>query len=281
MRAAGINKTSTPRKAFALILILILLAGCHSIGSYRQGTYSQRNVLNFLGSANMGKTDRVEDYLSKGMDPNATNDRGTTAMMSAAWWGQSEVIWILLKYEAEINAMDHEGQTALHYATLPVGTKLLDARQAKIAELLIANGAELNIKNKIGYTPLITAIIQDHMHTARTLIKNGADVNIQTPKGWTPLMFAAWLGRTSTIDSLLNRGSAVDAKSENGATALMFAAQAGHRDIVEILLAKGAEVNTKTDKGGTALMFAMAKGHTDIVELLKKRETMTDSPSTQ
>lgn len=104
-----------------LIIILISLIGCESTGAHLPGGYSQRSVHNFLSSANLGKTDRVEDYLSKGMDPNATNDRGTTAMMSAAWWGQPEVIWILLKYGADINAMDHEGQTALHYATLPVG----------------------------------------------------------------------------------------------------------------------------------------------------------------
>ena len=57
----------------------------------------------------------------------------------------------------------------------------------KIAELLIANGAEVNTKNENGWTPLHWAAHKDHGEIVGLLIAKGAEVNARTEQGQTPL----------------------------------------------------------------------------------------------
>ena len=57
----------------------------------------------------------------------------------------------------------------------------------EIAELLIANGAYVNAKNKYDGTPLHNAAIDGHTEIVELLIAKGADVNAKADTGWTPL----------------------------------------------------------------------------------------------
>ena len=56
----------------------------------------------------------------------------------------------------------------------------------EIAELLIAEGADVNAKNVDGWTPLHSAAA-GRKEIAELLIANGADVNAKDDKGRTPL----------------------------------------------------------------------------------------------
>ena len=112
-----------------------------------------------------------------------------------------------------------------------------------------------------GSTSLMQAAQHGHTETS-------ADVNAKNKYGWTPLMLAANFGNTETVQALLAKGAEVNAKANNGGTALMAAARQGHTEIVEALLAKGAEVNAKDYLGMTPLMRAAEEGHTKIVKAL-------------
>ena len=62
-----------------------------------------------------------------------------------------------------------------------------------MAELLIANGADVNAKTKrYGYTPIYEAARSTYSHygVLELLIANGADVNVRTKGGKTPLQAA-------------------------------------------------------------------------------------------
>jgi len=62
--------------------------------------------------------------------------------------------------------------------------------QSQVAELLIAEGADVNAKNVVGQTPLHCAAMAGHKEIIELLIAAGADVNAKTKRGDTPLDLA-------------------------------------------------------------------------------------------
>ena len=62
--------------------------------------------------------------------------------------------------------------------------------QSQVAELLIAEGADVNAKNVVGQTPLHWAAMAGHKEIIELLIAAGAEVNAKTKRGDTPLDLA-------------------------------------------------------------------------------------------
>ena len=94
----------------------------------------------------------------------------------------------------DVNAKDEQGenefgqrrQTPLHYAA----TK-------EIAELLIAEGADVNAKGYLDGTPLHPAAWYGHKEVVELLIANGADVNVKDDDGSNPIIIAIFSTRKS------------------------------------------------------------------------------------
>ena len=102
----------------------------------------------------------------------------------AAERGDIEAVKQHIAAGSDLSAMDGEfgGTTALHIAAL-YGDK-------ELAELLIANGADVNAKNRVGLTPLHRAAENGHKEIAEQLIAKGADVNAKDDDGITALDLA-------------------------------------------------------------------------------------------
>ncbi|OGP52762.1 MAG: hypothetical protein A2Y65_03625 [Deltaproteobacteria bacterium RBG_13_52_11] len=98
----------------------------------------------------------------------------------------------------------------------------------KVKEL-IAKGADVNVKEEHGNTPLIKAASRGYTEIAELLIAKGADVNAQNwSMGNTPLILAASWGHTGTTKLLIAKGADVNAKAKDGQTPLMGAAYSGY-----------------------------------------------------
>jgi len=67
---------------------------------------------------------------------------GITPLHTAAYHGHTEIVKLLLKRKADINAKDKDGETPLIAA--------LTSGHTEIGELLINKGAGVNIKTKNG-----------------------------------------------------------------------------------------------------------------------------------
>ena len=113
--------------------------------------------------------------------------------------------------------------------------------------------------------PIFTAIEDDDLPRLCGLLAQGADVNVQNSDGNTPLILAAWLGNMESARLLLDNGAAVAMVNHGGDDALAWAAEYGHGEMVELLLAAGA--NTLSP----ALIWACEYGHSAIVQLLVHR----------
>lgn len=129
---------------------------------------------------------------------------------------------------------------------------------------------DVNLKDIVGRTPLHIAAEKGNVDAAMFLIENGANVNVADANGNTPLVFVInKTGNLKITERLLEKGASVNAQNRTGETALMYAAWHGHSAIVQLLLENRADVTLKNRQGNTALTLAESKGHQQIVEMLK------------
>jgi len=81
----------------------------------------------------------------------------------------------------DVNA-DLDGRKPLHYAA--------DFGHSLVVDFLIAQGAEINAKDKHDITPLLAAIFEGHIEVVRLLLDKGAEKNLQAPGGGSYLEVA-------------------------------------------------------------------------------------------
>ena len=133
----------------------------------------------------------------------------------------------------------------------------------------IKEGADVNIVNSKGFTPLILAVYNNNLEATKVLIIKGARVDVQDFSGNTALMGATFKGYTNMVDLLIELGKAnVNQVNANGASALIFAATFGQKDIAEKLIAHGADKSIKDNRGKTAKDHAIMQDNKVLVDIL-------------
>jgi type II secretory pathway predicted ATPase ExeA len=161
---------------------------------------------------------------------------------------------------AELRRQRDHARAQLAQMGIPVNERALldsiEARNAHVAELLLAAGVSANAKDKQGWTALMLAARDNQADLMQALLARGANVNAKNTMGGTALIMAALNNHPAIVQILLNKGAHINAKNNQGWTALMYATWKGHRSIVETLLNKGADVTLTDKEGWTALMYA-------------------------
>lgn len=144
-------------------------------------------------------TKLLNQLLEDGIDKEAKNKMGQTALFRFMRFPVVEMGKTLIKKGANIDVIDNEQNTLLHF--------VLDEN---LALILLEKGLDVNSKNRLGDTPLHTLLKQDTMFsreskykTFELFLQKGADVNSQNNKGQTPLMIAKQHKNTFYINGLL------------------------------------------------------------------------------
>ncbi|MFD2598904.1 ankyrin repeat domain-containing protein [Sphingobacterium corticis] len=103
--------------------------------------------------------------------------------------------------------------------------------------ILLRNHANPNIPSQNGYDvyPIHAAMNANHTSTAKLLIEGGAEVNVIQQGGFSPLHFAAQHGNIDLIILLLENGIDIKILSAKGDSASEIAFQYGHQEIGKIL----------------------------------------------
>jgi hypothetical protein len=169
-------------------------------------------------------------------------------------------------------------RTAKQEANLCWGGEIHDAAlkgdMAKVKGLLKDN-PDLARSNDdfLGDTPLHYAAKDGHKDVAELLLANKAEVDAKDNSGWTPLHAAAFNGHKEVAKLLLAHGADVNAKDSVGETPLGYAVLGCHRDVAELLLTNKAKVNSKDNLGFTPLDGALERDEPsckDVVTLLRQ-----------
>ncbi|MBN2683947.1 MAG: ankyrin repeat domain-containing protein [Pontiellaceae bacterium] len=88
------------------------------------------------------------------------------------------------------------------------------------AENLIAAGADPNLRNNAGETPLHLAAIKGQSEYISILLHAGAKIDARDPDGCTPLLNAAFIGSDYCIEELLAADPDIMARTTNGWSAI-------------------------------------------------------------
>jgi len=165
--------------------------------------------------------------------------------------GDIEAIKQCLAAGADVNKKSASGLTALHRAALGGRAEVW----FKIAELLIAKGADTNAKSELGETPLDYANGVEnglepkryHSSEVKAVLKKISNLLRQHggKKGSFYSIHLAAKGDIEAVKRHLTAKADVNAKNKTGATPLHFATNYGQLEIVELLISKGADVNAK------------------------------------
>ncbi len=159
-----------------------------------------------------------------------------------------------------MNTKNEDGATSLHAAAAN--------GHEEIAEVLLANRADVNAKSDYLLTPLHLAAAVGHKGIVEVLLANKADVNARDKDGRTSLFFAALKGYKDVVEVLLANKADANVADKDGRTPLFAAATEGYKEVVEVLLASKADVTIKDKDGLTPLSAAGVNGHKEVMEVL-------------
>jgi hemoglobin len=139
------------------------------------------------GSTGQADPEHVRFLLDAGVDPNAPDHFGHTAIYFASNCGRAEIVSALLSLEAQVNV--HCGPTKsapLHMA----------ARRdhVEIGQLLYSAGADLEARDIKGHTPLRRALNCRQPGMIKFLVDNGANLDAPDRRGVTPRAYAGTKG---------------------------------------------------------------------------------------
>src|SRR5262245_18170854 len=173
----------------------------------------------------------------RGAAPPGSSD---ASIADAAMRGDRADVLALIKKGVDVNAPQGDGVTALHWAARRGEADVVTALVAAGANTRAATefGA---------YTPLHLAAERGASAIVKALVSGGAPVDARTSTGATPLMLAAASGDVASIAALLDARADVNAReSDREQTPLVFAAAGNRLDAVKLLIARGADPNAAT-----------------------------------
>src|SRR5205085_9503119 len=153
---------------------------------------------------------------------------------------------------------------------------------------LLTAGADPNLANAAGETPLAVAIKNPHCNhdILAKLIQHGARLDVLNQKGETLLLHAVNSNNLEAVKFLVEYyranqptilSSFLNAVDNEQNTALHKAIRLGYFQIAHYLITQGVSVQAKNQQGETALSYAAFAGHLETVQLLLKQDGLVNA----
>lgn len=146
-----------------------------------------------------GTTDVMEMLIEHGVDLNAVNVHGETALNLAIRRKSEDIVKSLLKHRADCEIAPNDGWKPLHSAVA--------TGDVNMVRLLLDRGADANAVSGTGWTPLMFVADRGYDKIMKLLLEAGADLHLQTAINQTPLHKALYHGSKPAIELLLSYGA--------------------------------------------------------------------------
>ena len=184
----------------------------------------------------------------------------------------------------------------------PVDLTLLEKsaeNSAKIMQMIIDKVDKKLINDSLeGKTPLIIAVGNSYIDTAKILIENGANINAVDIEGWSALSYAVNNGdieiaklllenkakikdelliaikspivesRINMMKLLIDNKANINYTDENGFNPLNIAIESGDMELTKFLITNGANVNSLMQDGVSLIGYAIAQNNMDLLQIL-------------
>eukprot|EP01061_Rhynchopus_euleeides_P019662 TRINITY_DN32257_c0_g1_i1.p1 TRINITY_DN32257_c0_g1~~TRINITY_DN32257_c0_g1_i1.p1 ORF type:complete len:308 (+),score=98.38 TRINITY_DN32257_c0_g1_i1:63-986(+) len=247
--------------------------GCGAKGTYSKGEGEEKagstmsreergqSYVRLVSACRKGDISVFCSLLDAGVPVHRPAESAKSCLVMAAATGRSDMLRLLLHRGADPNETCRGDSSIFRIAC---------SGNLALCKRLVAAGANLNIPNAKGTTPLIAACAAGRLEVVKFLLCKGADVTAVDDHGRTCLHAAAYsteAGVAELCSVLLEYGADVDAVSENGVTPLMITAMRSCMAASRVLLCAGGSLSQKDESGCTPLMHAAAACSPDVCSL--------------
>lgn len=187
----------------------------------------------------------------------SANEEPDVTLYLAVQRGDIEQIDRHLHWGTDINQVFPNGRYPIHDAA--------DKGRQIMLRKFVEAGADLNVKDAIGRTPMDLAILGGRTQAAEILVKAGA--------AYDPTQLLLLAAQSDAEDRdivrfLKTHGANLDSADDQGNTALLIAVQRSNHRLVRHLVEQGADVNVANKAGATALHLAETNGALEIQHYL-------------
>ncbi|KAK5661436.1 hypothetical protein OQA88_11337 [Cercophora sp. LCS_1] len=232
-------------------------------------------------AASEGLLELLRLLIDRGVDLNAVDQKGRTALHLAVRYRRNMVAWLLLQNGASIEKADKRGFTPLHTAveTCKAGG---DRNASSLLWMLLEHWpGGITVKTKHGWTVLHIAAREGNSSVVWLLLEKGAGPKDSDHDGSTALHHAATSNHIGVAHLLSTRGGLklVRAVDSSKKTALHVAASEGHLPMVRMLLDSEAWINAEDGEKYTPLHRAVQHHRRDVVLCLLERGADVNAPN--
>ena len=192
----------------------LLLEACFHVTNANKGKYLIKCLLE--NGANVNAIGRIGIY-----------DFNFTPLHAAALGGNFEILKLLIKHKARIDARDEYEGNPLH-----------NTASVKVAKYLIEYNVNIDQQNIYGNTPLMTSLIRCIPELSLFLIDKGANVEgkSQNTENSSPLHLAVANGNIEIVKNLIKHKAKLDPKNTKGQTAFDIALEKNHQEIISFVI---------------------------------------------
>ncbi|KAI5839423.1 ankyrin repeat-containing domain protein [Morchella snyderi] len=213
-------------------------------------------------AAAAGDVTLLNAALDAGVDPHARGDDNKSPLHCAAYSASVQVVSLLMEQGLTVDLLDKDLKTPLHYA-----------RGAATISLLLERGACTGSTDILGNSPLHSRLEPTNdcnsemiSEDVLLLVAAGAEVNVGNTAGVTPVHLAARVGYAGPVSLLLKSGADVGALDVNQMSAMHYAARS-HRgpDVISLLMEQGLSIEARDINQRTPLHHA-AREQSSVME---------------
>ncbi|XP_071942974.1 protein TANC2-like isoform X2 [Antedon mediterranea] len=249
---------------------LLLLAGANP----NQKTDILHNAPIMCVSAKEGHTEMVSLLLEFDASVSSSSDDGMTALCYAAAFGHLDIIRMLMIKRAQVTHCDRKRKCSVVLAAerghLDVVRFLLQY------DWSTRDSPHLN-KKIVSQQAVVSASAMGHKNICQFLLDLNDEMygqtfvsinQMDTILGETPLTAACTNGQVETCKFLIKHGANVRTHNQSQMSPLICAVRKGHWEVVDILLFNHAGLEEVDKHGRTPLMIASGEGHVAVLEIL-------------